>query len=253
MPELASTFRRWWNSRWEFAGRSALLVALVAPLPSQDLAVGKAYAQDRAAFVQAFAGEWRSLSGNFTENGQRCFIELSAGDGSTLPIQNRDCGKELAGLASWEIDDGQIVLFDGDAREVARLGGNQRQIHGATGNGNAVIFDRASGPFAFGERGCVFVGYTDRCALPEELGTPRVDGDGADIEVLTNSNIRSSASAAGQVVGVVPPNTCMPVDRCTAGPDGAWCRARVDGQTGWIKKQDVRLGQYPTVMFKNGC
>lgn len=228
------------------------LAALVGFGLAMSAATDSAEAQTRADFMNAFAGEWRTLSGNFTGSNERCSIVLDAAEGSPLPVENRGCGRELAAVAAWEISSGQIVLLDGQGGEVARLGGNQRTLNGTIGERNAIVLRREGGPFAAADPGCIYLGYTSSCAGLDDLAAPRID-EATSVNVLTKANLRASASSSADVLDIVPANTCVAVDRCTAGSDGAWCRGRFAGRDGWIKKQSVRLDQYPTIVFANGC
>ena len=232
---------------WFRAGLIAVAAAVSALGGGSD-----ATAQTRGDFINAFAGEWRTLSGNFTPGGERCTVRLLASDSSPLPLANEGCARELASLSSWEIDGGQIVLYDGGGTELGRLGGNQRRLGGPTIAGNALILERRDGGFASAEPGCVYLGYTSSCAGLDDLATPRID-NGAQITVLTRANLRASAGLSADILEIVPPNTCLAVDRCTANPEGAWCRARFEGRVGWVKKEGTRLDRYPTVVFSNGC
>lgn len=233
---------------WKAPGRAVLLALAALLLPLQHGAVG----QTRGDFVDAFAGEWRTLSGNFTGSGERCALSLAADEGSPLPLTNDGCMRELAPASAWEIEAGQIVLYDPNGRELARLGGNQRRLNGSTLDGNAIVLERQDGPFAIAEVGCVYLGYTSSCAGLDDIATPRVE-DGAQISVLTRANMRATASLSADVLDIVPANTCLPVSRCTAGPDGSWCETRFENRTGWIKKQSIRLDRFPTIVFANEC
>lgn len=213
---------------------------------------GPAQAQTREDFVAALAGDWLSMSGNFTQDGKRCALRLLPSTQAPLPLQNANCDRELAMVSAWDIDQGQIALFDTNGQELARLGGNQLRLNGDTIAGNAVMFERLDERLGAAPRECVYLGYTSNCASPDELAPPRIDGS-AEIRVLTRANLRALADLSSPVVTEIAPETCIIADRCTAGSDGAWCRARIDDQEGWIKKQDIRLERFPTVLFTNSC
>ncbi|KAF0677151.1 AprI/Inh family metalloprotease inhibitor [Profundibacterium mesophilum] len=228
------------------------LCALVSILASLAGWPGSALAQSREDFVRALAGDWLSQSGNFTQDGERCALRLLPSTQAPLPLQNANCSRELATVAAWDIDQGQIILLDMDGQELARLGGNQLRLNGDTIASNAVIFERLNERLLAAKRECVYLGYTSSCARQDELAPPRIEGP-VQVKVLTRANLRASADPSSDILTVIEPETCVTADRCTAGPDGVWCRTDLGEQEGWIKKQGIRLNRFPAVIFANSC
>lgn len=236
----------------------------IAPLFSLMcfVASGPAQAQTEAEFVQAFSGEWQVLDDVYSADGQTCRITLGTDTtdaGYGIAAQN--CAFELEGLTAWRIVEGQLILVGGE-NQVAALGGSQRRVSGNSSIGAPIIMDRVGQgqpadaiAAAVAATGCYYLGFTNTCVdeVQLEKPTPSADGRGASITVLVNLNARVEARDEADILGVIPANSCVIVDACTAAVDGVWCRAQFGEERGWLKKLALRQEKWPVVTFVNQC
>ncbi|MFO1152399.1 MAG: SH3 domain-containing protein [Rhodospirillales bacterium] len=69
-----------------------------------------------------------------------------------------------------------------------------------------------------------------------------LSGHRSFIVVGETRTMRASADASSRVVAQVEPKVTGLLDECPAG--GAWCRVKVEGLKGWLKRTDI-WGVYP--------
>ena len=225
--------------------------------------VAPAVAQSEADFVKALKGQWEVFDDTYALEGKHCLVELadSAPADGKYALSVAHCGLELGLLTGWKIVDNQLALLAGDDI-VATLGGNQLRMSGTSSIGAPVILDRAGSNGAMAailkarqSSGCYYLGFTTTCVDDAQLAKPAVpsDGSAAKISVLVNLNVRAEARDDGEVVGVVPANSCIVTDVCASAADGVWCRARFGDVGGWLKKLALRQERWPVVTFVNQC
>lgn len=223
------------------------------------LVTSPAAAQSEAEIIDAFAGDWQIIDSRYSSGAQPCQLSLQRErQQEQYLLEKENCGGDLAGVSGWSIDDGQMSLLDGSGTALARLGGNQRRMSGNTSSGSPVILERVGASSmadalqsARRASGCIYSGFTDKCASEEDLAGPTA-GPGR-IEVLVNLNVRAEARADAAIIGVIPANTCISTETCVKATDGAWCRARFDGRTGWMRKLALRQNRWPVITFLNQC
>ncbi len=219
-------------------------------------------AQDEAAFVKAFAGQWQVFDSLYAVGGKRCQIDLqTATEGDHHALKVTSCGLELGELTGWKIDNQHLLLLAGDAPAVV-LGGNQHRVSGDSALGAPIVLDRVGDKGLMDQleaarkaSGCYYLGFTATCADDSQLTKPAVpaDGSGARVNVLVNLSARDQARDDAAVVGVVPANTCIVTDACVDTADGVWCRAKFKDRVGWLRKLALRQGKWAVVTFANQC
>lgn len=214
-----------------------------------------------AQLVAAFQGEWFSFDPAFGLGAQTCQIVLSADvAGSGRAAGANGCAAPLGTTSRWTIVEGQIVLLDATSgATIIALGGNQFRITGEyPGTNQTVLLERATGdPNAARVREavatyrCIFSGFTDRCAGPDELEAPTFSQSTgqARIDTLVNLNARSQPRADAQIVGVIPTGSTIRVDQCVIASDGLWCKAAFGDTTGWFARTALRQGTWPILTF----
>ncbi|MGR3270473.1 SH3 domain-containing protein [Thalassococcus profundi] len=219
------------------------------------------HAQDEAAFVDAFKGDWYIFDPAYASGGGTCSLELDdAGQASgTYAIVPSDCVEPVGDLAGWRISNGQILLIAADGSTTAALGGNQRRITGEISGGprRAIVMERASGDGnsarlseAVKRHGCIFRGFTDRCIESETLVGPDFAAEGEEaIEVIVNLSVRSQPRHDAPALGVVPKGTVVTVDECIVASDGIWCSAGFGEDTGWLARTALRQDEWPIATF----
>lgn len=251
------------------ADRSLVFAAMAC------LAIGvtvmPAQAQDEAAFVEAFAGDWLAFDPALSENGSDpCRITLSGepaeDEGASYVLVEDGCSGALGSVTGWSIVSGQLALSDTQGELRATLGGNQNRMTGDTiadeeGMARAIVMERAgTEPAAFdasalAEGACLYIGYTASCAEPATLArnAPSETAESDQISVLVNLNARAEPRPDAPVVDIVPKQTCLAVTQCVDASDGRWCEARIGTETGWMRQQAVRSGQWPVLTYRSGC
>lgn len=222
-----------------------------------------AAAQSEADFIGAFAGAWKVVDPSFGTDGGQCGLVLGKGkDGAGYKLDKTHCGGELARTERWGIADNQLALFDSGNLVLARMGGNQRRMTGATTGGKPVIFDRIGGKglaevlqAAVKKSGCYYLGFTKQCAADADLANPRTAGAQGEtkVKVIANLNARAEARDDARVVGTVPQNSCIAVDNCLDASDGIWCSAKFGGKQAWLHKLALRRNKWAIVTFVNKC
>lgn len=235
----------------------ALLALLLVP------AATPAQAQSQDQFVGAFSGQWQVYDKRLGTGSDTCGLNLSglAGAGNTRPLQATNCAPPLNAAAAWSIEGNQLVLYDGQNQPLARLGGNQRRITGSATDGTAIVLERAGGDgsaamlqAAYNASGCYFVGYTQGCARPGDLGLPGPGPDGRiRIELQANLNAHTEPRVDAESIGTVQRGTCVVADSCVMASDGPWCKATFDGAAGWLRKFSLRQNRWPVVTYANSC
>ena len=225
------------------------------------LAATPALGQSTAQFVAAFSGQWIDYDAGLATGKQMCSLDLSGGNGTQLPVKPVGCAAPLAAAVSWSIDKGQLVLADQHGTALARLGGNQQRITGSAADGSPLILERRGGNgdasalmATYNASGCYYLGYTQKCAPPAELGKP-VAGVNGKIQVDTDVDVdvRSEPRSDANTVGVVKQGNCVQIDRCVMASDGPWCEAHFGTAAGWLRKLAIRQNRWPVVTFSNEC
>lgn len=216
-----------------------------------------ALAQSEEELVAAFSGDWYVFDPAFRSGGAECKITLDPEMAATVS----GCGAALIGIATWRIEDGQIMLADGADQVVAALGGNQQRITGTlVDSGQGLIVERAEGDGAavairnaLGRHRCYFIGFTRSCAGSDEMAAPQPSAEDPSlgrIEVLANLNVRTQPRRDAAVIGVVQEGTPVAVDYCTVASDGVWCRAVFGTQAGWLAKTALRQNEWPIITYR---
>lgn len=233
------------------------------------LVANPATAQDRAAVVEAFSGEWFQFDPAQTEGAGPCQVLLRGADEAAdqdapMPAQSRECRAPIEDLSAWTVEDGRLILLDGAGERLAELGGNQRRLTGTrAADGLGMVIERASGDGSNTELAnavqrhrCYYLGTSSECAPREELQPPEFSEDEprlAEIETLGNLRARSQPRRDASGVGTIPEGTCIKVNQCLTASDGLWCRARFGDVDAWLAKSAVRQEEWPIVTFRNGC
>lgn len=151
-----------------------------------------------------------------------------------------------------------MTLFDAASEVIARLGGGLQRVSGTSASGAPLIYEKVgvAGNAAELESarragGCIYLGFTSKCADAEQAAPPAAER--ASVQVLVNLNVRAEARDDAEVVGVVPTQTCVTTELCMMATDGAWCRAKFGGKTGWMRKLALRQNRWAIVTFENSC
>ncbi len=232
----------------------AIVVAAASPV----------VAQSQAAFVDAFSGRWQVYEQTYAAGGSMCGFELSglAAGSSRLGLRTSGCAAPLNTASGWSIEGSQLVLYDGQDKELARLGGNQKRITGTITGGAPLVLERAGGDGsaaalqgAFNASGCYFLGYSKDCAPRSQLSTPQPTPDGR-LQIMMQANLNAYLEPRpdpANAIGEVQQGTCVVVDACIMASDGPWCRAQFGQQVGWLRKFTLRQNRWPVVTFTNSC
>jgi hypothetical protein len=221
-----------------------------------------AFAQSQSEFVAAFSGKWQVYDQRLAGRDSVCVLDLSglALNGASS-VTATGCVAPLAGVASWAIENGQLVLQDSARAALAVLGGSPKRVTGATTDGRSVILERPGGDgmaaslqAAFNASGCYFVGYSQTCAKLEELVRPEASGakPGA-VKLLVNLSVYSEPRGDAEIVGAVQNTQCVAVETCIVASDGPWCRAKFGAVTGWLRKYTLRQNRWPVLTYANSC
>jgi hypothetical protein len=228
------------------------------------VAASPVVAQSQSAFVDAFSGRWQTYEQRFAKGASLCTVELSglAPGSARMGLRPSGCAAPLEAATGWSIEGSQLVLYDAHDKEIARLGGNQKRITGATPAGMPVVLERPGGDGtattlqgAYNASGCYLLGYSKDCAPRGELGEPQPGPDGRlQIQMQANLNAYPEPRAdPANAIGQVQQGTCIVVDACIIASDGPWCRAQFGGETGWLRKLTLRQNRWPVVTFTNSC
>ena len=104
-------------------------------------------------------------------------------------------------------------------------------------------------------RGCFYLGFSSKCAPEAELANPFSTTPEAQkkVSVVVNLNVRSEARDDAGIIGIIPQNSCVTVERCLTASDGVWCQANFGDKNGWVRKLALRQNTWPIVTFTNGC
>lgn len=241
-----------------FRSSTKLMIAAFAVLAI----VSPGNAQSPAAFVEAFAGNWQIYDSSFSAGDGKCSLALSKSGGSDrFDVTRANCGGDLADVAKWGVVENQLAFTDAGGLVKVRLGGNQRRMTGTTVSGKPVIFDRVGADglasqleAAAKSTGCIYLGFTDKCAPGSELTNP-LSNPSSDkrVQVVVNLNARAEARDDAEVIGVVPRDSCVAVETCLTAADGAWCQAKFGERAGWLRKLALRRERWPIVTFVNTC
>lgn len=233
------------------------VTALGCVFSALALIAAPALAQSEDELVTAFSGDWYVFDPAFRSGGGECKIALDREMAATVS----GCGAALIGIATWRIEDGQIMLADEADQLVAAMGGNQQRITGTLADsGQGLIVERADGDGtaaaisnALGRHRCYFIGFTRTCAGPDVMAAPQPSAEDPSlgrIEVLANLNVRTQPRRDAAVIGVVQQGTPVAVDYCTVASDGVWCRAVFGTQAGWLAKIALRQNEWPIITYR---
>lgn len=236
---------------------------LVIALSVVGAMMGGANAQSQGGtdFVTTFAGQWQTFDPVAADGSGICTITLDQlSIAGALSARAGDCSADLAGTSQWEIVENQIVLSGGDGRELARFGGNPRRLTGETVSGLPLVLEARGGDgaaqqiqSALNAAGCLYLGYTTKCASPRDEDRPPLSEGAGRVQVLVDLNARTTPRSDARVLGVVKQDTCLIVNQCTMASDGVWCRADFNGGTGWVSKLAIRQQKWPVVTYLNDC
>ena len=239
-----------------FSIRAAFLLAA-------SIVAAPAMAQSETDFVKAFSGNWEIYDTSFSSGTAHCTLTLSdKADNGNYALQSQNCGSDLSGATKWGIADGQLAILDAKGGVLAHLGGNQRRISGTTVSNKPIVIDRIGGEgardvvaAAVKARGCYYLGFSSKCAPESQLANPFSSASDAEkkINVIVNLNVRAEARDDAGIVGVVPQNSCVAVERCLTASDGVWCQAKFGDKDGWIRKVTLRQNKWPIITFTNSC
>lgn len=233
------------------------VTAVCGALSTVAVLAAPAVAQSQDDLVKAFSGDWYVFDPAFRSGGTECKIVLDPEMAATVS----GCGAALIGIATWRIEDGQIMLADGADQLIAAMGGNQQRITGTlSDSGQGLIVERADGDGAavaisnaLGRHRCYFIGFTRTCAGPDVMAAPQPSAEDPSlgrIEVLANLNVRTQPRRDAAVIGVVKEGTPVAVDYCTVASDGVWCRAVFGTQAGWLAKTALRQNEWPIITYR---
>lgn len=259
-------------------GFSALPIAAQTQIPLGQIEDAEAQSQpdpQEAAFVDAFSGAWFVFDDTMGQGDQTCALTLgtdaasglgTAPEGSTMrrAAVAQNCVAPLNGVAAWDIFAGQMRLFAVTGEPVATLGGNQRRVTGEIDNTErGLIVERASGsemaPLiaqAVARHRCIYRGFTQDCAAPEDLRKPAITEEGGtfgSVGLLVNLNVRDQPRSGATILGTLKTGTCLKVNFCASASDGIWCRARFGERTGWVPKTAIRQSEWPVLTYANSC
>lgn len=231
------------------------------------LTAGAVAAQDRAALIEAFSGEWFQFDPAQSAGDGPCRLELQSGaeaGNAPLPAESGNCTAPVSELLGWTVEDGRIILFDDTGARLAELGGNQRRLTGTQAvDDMGLVIERASGDgsnaalaSAVQRHRCYYMGTTSECAPQSELERPEFSGTEsqlAEIQTLGNLIARNQPRRDAPSVGTIPGDTCIRVNQCLTASDGIWCRARFGEVFAWLPKSAIRQDEWPIVTYRNGC
>jgi hypothetical protein len=231
-------------------------VVLIAALVSFPV-----LAQSQADFVTAFSGKWQVYDKGMAAGATPCQLDLSnLGTDGKLGVTADGCKAPLAAAHSWAIEGSQLVLYDEQAAALVKLGGNQKRITGATGDGLPIILERQGGDGTAGlllaavnASHCYYLGYTQKCAAKSEATTLPAEGPQSQVKLLVNLTAHSEPRNDADSVGTVKLGTCVAVQRCVTASDGPWCKVTLGANTGWLRKLTIRQNRWPVVTFANSC
>ena len=114
---------------------------------------------------------------------------------------------------------------------------------GTTASDKPVVIDRVDSlgagdalTAAVKARGCFYLGFSSKCAPEAELANPFSTTPEAQkkVSVVVNLNVRSEARDDAGIIGIIPQNSCVTVERCLTASE----RRLVPGQ---FRRQE-RLG-----------
>ncbi len=217
-----------------------------------------AYAQTLDDFAQAFAGQWLTFSLPKI-NGNPCTISFDGtSKNGSFGASTSNCIAPLDQVATWTVQSGQLVLLNAAGGALVSLGGNQFRLTGQFTSGRTLIVERMKQANANQQLRlsikCAYVGYSSDCAKPKEFLAPNTqDNATALVQVLVDLNSRREPRLDAEVIKTLPKNSCVAVSECVLASDGNWCKAQIDQQSAWFKKQAVRDGKWPIITFVNGC
>lgn len=232
-----------------------------------------ASAQSVQQFRDALSGQWVVFDSAFSSSAAPCTIVLQTNVETTQTLQEsasrptantQNCIAPLSSTATWDIEQGQLVMYSAENQVIARLGGSQLRVTGDLESSfDSVVLERATGdPYqkrfsqALQNYRCIFLGYTDECADQTALAAPRTLTDGgtvAQITILTRLNVRDQPRRNATVLGTLDQNACISVNYCTTASDGIWCRASFGETSGWVAKTAIRQEEWPVTTFVSGC
>jgi hypothetical protein len=240
--------------------RLRLPFALLALL----LMAGPVLAQSVPDFTKVFSGAWQSYDAKLASGAGRCSFTL----GTTprppaLTASSTGCRSPFDKVGEWTIANGQLALLDAAGQTIILLGGSPQRISGETPapDKTPIVIERAGGDGtaarlqgAYNISHCYFVGYSQTCAPPAELRSPALAGATGKIELEVNSAAYDQPRPDASTLGTVKQNSCIVINACVVGSDGAWCRfATPDGKEGWLRKMALRQNRWPIITFTDGC
>lgn len=181
--------------------------------------------------------------------------QLPGGGMQRIRHQSRSCRGGLGNIIGWTAEgDGSTYLFydragqilgrvdaigggayagvfgDGDTLEMRYIGDSRPQGHGQ-------VQTAPQGSGAGEAMRCRVYAGTRQCAEAYDIGEP----DASQLMPVVRLNLRFSSNLTSQIVGKVDRGACYQVYRCREEPfadERMWCEVQLEGQTGWILKQD---------------
>ena len=237
-----------------FFTRAILSAAMATGFSTSTLA------QSEQDFIDAFAGQWFVFDPAMRSDGDACELNLSAEkEGDLLPVTTRGCTPLLSSADYWVIRDGRIVLSSSNA-ELAVLGGNQFRVTGEINETeNSLVIERAQGDgssariaTALTRYKCYFVGFTQQCAVREDMKIPTIDTQSGvgSIETLATLNARSQPRRDAPSLGNIAEGTTVLVNQCIVASDGTWCRASIGDDRVWLAMTALRQEKWPILTFR---
>lgn len=226
-----------------------------------------AQAQEQSEFIKAFSGQWFVFDPQYGANDLTCTLALAgkpSDEAGTLAVEPKNCVEPLANVVTWGISDGQLAFKDASGTGIATLGGSQQRVTGElAASGRGLVVERAQGDentrkmaAAIGRHRCIYVGFTQECADPDDLRKPAMTEDNgtfASVGIVVNLNVRDQPRSNAPIVGTLPTGACLKVNYCTQASDGIWCRARFGERSGWVHKTALRKGEWPVLTYRNSC
>ena len=205
---------------------------------------------------------WQVYDRQAASGSEFCKIALlETAEGQRLTLAVQGCAAPLGGATTWTIESSQLALYDGKGQPIAKLGGSQNRVTGSSASGVSIILERPGGDGtaaalrdAANASGCIFAGYTQKCATKAETALPVLPANGGGkIKLLVDLSVRIEPRGDADIVGAVKAGECIAVDTCNVASDGPWCRATFGQTAGWLRKYTLRQNRWPVVVFANAC
>ncbi|MEH6647816.1 hypothetical protein [Sulfitobacter sp.] len=221
---------------------------------------GSASAQSESDFIAAFSGDWYVFDSSVRTGQDICGLNLSGKKaGENQLLTTKGCTAPLSEANQWAISEGRIIISK-DATQMAVLGGSQFRVTGDMANSKkSIVIERAQGDgnsakiaAALRKHTCYFLGFTQKCAVAEDLKVPETSGETKEneIEVLVTLIARAQPRRDASAVGNIAQGTTVKINQCLTASDGPWCSAVIGETIIWLGMTAVRLNEWPILTFR---